>query len=240
MIVQTGSGLKNVGKTTLIIDKKKIVDRKYELIPLASVKSSDAAVQAAIDKYNDNKELNRVIAVAENDFTGENALGGLMTDAVTAIHGVDISFQNTGGIRIGSIPKGDIMLKDVYRLDPFGNEVIVYKMNIAEIQSLISNAFNRNKEVDLIPSGVKYTVVTDQNGLCTAVNLTNMNGSPLDPNKEYTVGVNSYIAASYRFDHRDAGASQFKTTAQTLIEYLTKVKNVTYDGVARTAVKPEK
>ena len=240
MIVQTGSGLKNVGKTTLIIDKKKIVDRKYELIPLASVKSSDAAVQAAIDKYNDNKELNRVIAVAENDFTGENALGGLMTDAVTAIHGVDISFQNTGGIRIGSIPKGDIMLKDVYRLDPFGNEVIVYKMNIAEIQSLISNAFNRNKEVDLIPSGVKYTVVTDQNGLCTAVKITDVNGSPLDPNKEYTVGVNSYIAASYRFDHRDAGASQFKTTAQTLIEYLTKVKNVTYDGVARTAVKPEK
>jgi 2',3'-cyclic-nucleotide 2'-phosphodiesterase (5'-nucleotidase family) len=204
------------------------------------VKSSDAAVQAAIDKYNDNKELNRVIAIAENDFTGENALGGLMTDAVTVISGVNIAFQNTGGIRIGSIPKGDILLKDVYRLDPFGNEVIVYKMNIAEIQSLICNSFNRNKDVDLIPSGVKYTVVTDQNGLCTAVNLTNMNGAPLDPGKEYTVGVNSYIAASYSFDHRDAGASQFKTTAQTLIEYLGKMKNVSYDGVSRTRIESGK
>jgi len=239
-IVQTGSGLKNVGMTTLIIDRKKITGMKYTLIPLASVKSSDAAVQAAIDKYNDNKELNRVIAHAENDFTGENALGGLMTDAITMMSGVDMAFQNTGGIRIGSISKGDIMLKDVYKLDPFGNEVIVYKMNVAEIQSLICNSYNRNKEVDLIPSGVKYTIVTDQNGLCSAVNLTDTKGNALDPNKEYTVGVNSYIAASYKFDHRDAGASQFKTTAQTLIEYLTKVKNVTCDGVARTGVRPEK
>lgn len=240
MIVQTGSGLRNVGKTTLTIDKKKIVDRQYELIPLASLKKGDASVQATIDKYNDNQELNRVIGYAENDFTGENALGGLMTDAITAMMDVEMAFQNTGGIRIGSIPKGDIMIKDVYRLDPFGNEVIVYKMNISEIQSLISNAYNRNKEVDLIPSGVKYTIVTDNNGLCTAVNLIGMNGFPLDPNKEYTVGVNSYIAASYRFDHRDAGASQYKTTAQTLIEYLTKMKNVNYDGVVRTEVKPQK
>ncbi|HOW31514.1 MAG TPA: bifunctional UDP-sugar hydrolase/5'-nucleotidase [Bacteroidales bacterium] len=239
-IVQTGSGLKNVGMTTLTVDRKKITDIKYQLIPLASVKSTNASVQAAVDKYNDNQELNRTISRAESDFTGENALGGLMTDAVTNIHGVDISFQNTGGIRIGSIPKGDIKLKDVYRLDPFGNEVIVFKMNVAEIQSLICNAFNRNKDVDLIPSGVKYTILTDQNGLCTAVNLTDTKGNTLDPNKEYTVGVNSYIAASYKFDHRDAGASQYKTTAQTLIEYLIKVKNVAYDGVPRTGVKPEK
>lgn len=239
MIVQTGSGLKNVGKTTLTIEKRKIVDRKYELIPLATIKSSDAAVQAAIDKYNDNDELNKVIAQATTDFTGENALGGLMTDAITSILKIDMAFQNTGGIRIPTIPQGEIKLKDVYRLDPFGNEVIVFKMNVGEIQSLVANAFNRSKEVDLIPSGVKYTVFTDKNGLCTSVKLNDVNGLPLDVNKEYTVGVNSYISASYRFDHRDAGASQYKTTAQTLIEYLNQEKTIKYPGIARTQVKVE-
>lgn len=237
MIVQTGSGLKNVGKVTLTVQNGKITDRKYELIPLASVKKGDPAVQAAIDKYNDNEELNRVIAQAENDFNGENALGGLMTDAITSMLATDMAFQNTGGIRISSIPQGEVKFKDVYRLDPFGNEVIVFKMNLAEIKSLISNAFDRGKQVDLIPSGIKYTVITGNDGLCRSVEMTDLRGNPLDPGIEYTVGVNSYIAASYKFDHRDAGTSQYKTTAQTLIDYLAKEKNIRYSGVERTTVK---
>jgi len=237
MIVQTGSGLKNVGKVTLTIENRKITSRKYELIPLASIRNGNPTVQAAIDKYNDNEELNRVIAQAENDFNGENALGGLMTDAITSMLSTDMAFQNTGGIRISSIPQGEVKFKDVYRLDPFGNEVIVFKMNLAEIQSLIGNAFDRGKQVDLIPSGVNYTVVTDKEGLCKSVELSDIKGNPLDPGKEYTVGVNSYIAASYKFNHRDAGTSQYKTTAQTLIDYLAKEKNIRYSGVERTTVK---
>jgi 5'-nucleotidase/UDP-sugar diphosphatase len=237
MIVQTGSGLKNVGKIVLMVQHGKIINRKYELIPMASISKSDPVVQALINKYNDNQELNRVIAVAEAAITGENELGSMMTDAITHRLKVDFAFQNTGGIRVPSIPEGNISLKDVYRLDPFGNLVVLYTMNVAEIKSLILNSFNRSKQIDLEVSGMTYTAITDLNGLCVDVSMLDLSGAPLDPAKEYTVGVNSYISATYTFDHRDPGTTTYTTCSQTLIDYLLEVQKVNYKGVKRVSTE---
>lgn len=237
MIVQTGSGLKNVGKTTLVVRDKKIVRRTYELIPLASITGTNPEVQALIDKYNDNPELNKEIAIAEAPLEGEDELGSMMTDAITSRLKVDFAFQNVGGIRISNLQKGAIRLKDVYRLDPFGNLVVTYTMNTEEIRSLICNAFNRGKAIDLEVSGMSYTIVTDDQGNCKDVIMKDKTGKPLDAAKEYKVGVNSYISASYKFDHRDPGTTTYTTSAQALIDYLQDVKKVNYAGVKRVSVK---
>jgi hypothetical protein len=62
-------------------------------------------------------------------------------------------------------------------------------------------------------------------------------GNLLDETIEYTVGMNSYVATTYRFDHRDPGITSSTTTAQALTGYLTEVKKVNYSGVQRTSVK---
>lgn len=235
-IVQTGSSLKNVGKTTLYIHKKKIIDIKYELIPMASLKNAKPELVALINKYNDNEELSRVVGSAAKPFSNEVELGSMMTDAITNVIQTDFAFQNAGGVRIPTLPAGDIKLKDIYRIDPFGNQVVLFTMNANEIKSLIKNAFNREKSIDLYPSGMKYTVITDASGICTDVEMFGIDGNPVDNTKEYKVGVNSYIAASYKFDHRDAGSTHVNTTAQTLIEYLGSVKIVDYQGSNRTTV----
>lgn len=237
MIVQAGSGLKNVGMTTLQIRDGKIVERSFDLIPLEKVTGSDPAVQALIDIYNDNEELNTVVGSAVNPLAGEHELGSLMTDAITSRLGVDFAFQNTGGIRIPSLPAGDIRLKDVYRLDPFGNQVVIYKMTLPEIKSLICNAFNRTKEIDLEVSGMTYTIILAPDGSCKRVEMLDRSGMPLSESKEYTVGVNSYISASYKFDHKDPGNTTYTTSAQALIEFLKEVKKVDYSGVKRTSVR---
>jgi len=59
----------------------------------------------------------------------------------------------------------------------------------------------------------------------------------LDAEKSYTVGLNSYIAASYKFDHTDPGTTNYNTTAQTLLDYLGEVKKVNYAGVNRVSEK---
>ena len=233
MIVQTGSGLRNVGITTLQITKKKITDRKYELVSLADIKNTDPEVQAMIDKYNNNPEMDKVVAIAETAFTNKSELGSLMTDAITARMKVDFAFQNGGGIRISQIPQGNILMKDIFRLDPFGNEVVTYTMTYNEIKSLIINSYNRDKSFDLMPSGMTYTVIVDADGLCTDVEMKYLQGNLLDPAKTYTVGVNSYISASYTFDHKDPGTTNYNTTAQTLLDYLVEVKKVNYAGVRR-------
>ena len=237
MIVQTGSGLKNVGITTLQVTKGKVTDRKYELVPLASIRGTKPEVQAAIDKYNSNQEMNRVVAFAETAFENEEELGCMMTDAITARMKLDFAFQNAGGIRISSLPQGNILLKDIFRLDPFGNQVVTYTMTHDEIKSLICNAYNREKSIDLIPSGMTYTVSVNSENLCTDVEMKDMSGNLLDPSKTYTIGLNSYISASYRFNHTDPGITNYNTSAQTLLDYLAEVKKVNYAGVKRVAVK---
>jgi 5'-nucleotidase/UDP-sugar diphosphatase len=237
MIVQTGSGLKNVGITKLQVTKGKITDRSYELVPLANIKKTDPEVQSMIDKYNSNEEMKRVVGFAETAFSNQEELGYLMTDAITARLKVDFAFQNGGGIRISELPQGDILLKDIFRLDPFGNQVVTYSMTYDEIKSLICNAYNREKSIDLAPSGMSYTIIVNSEGLCSDVEMKDKTGNLLDASKTYTVGVNSYIAASYKFIHNDPGTTNYNTTAQTLLDYLGDVKKVNYTGVKRVSVK---
>ena len=237
MIVQVGSGLKNVGKTTLTVTKGKITDKQYELIPLADITKTDPAVQAMIDQYNSNEEMNQVVGFAETAFENKEELGCMMTDAITARMKVDFAFQNGGGIRISNLPQGNILLKDIFRLDPFGNQVVTYTMTPAEIKSLILNAYNRDKSVDLVPSGMTYTAVVNSEGICTGVEMKDRTGNLLDESKTYTVGLNSYIAASYKFDHTDPGVTNYNTSAQTLLDYLSEVKKVSYAGTKRVNVK---
>jgi len=234
MIVQTGSGLKNVGITTIHVTKGKITDRRYQLLPLASLPKSDPKVQALIDKYNSNEEMKSFVAVAETAFSNQEELGCLMTDAITARMKVDFAFQNGGGIRISSLPQGDILLKDIFRLDPFGNQVVTFTMTFDEIKSLICNSYNRDKSIDLVPSGMTYTVIINSEGLCNDVEMKDKTGKLLDTTKTYTVGLNSYISSTYKFNHTDPGTTNYNTTAQTLLDYLGDVKKVNYAGVRRT------
>jgi 2',3'-cyclic-nucleotide 2'-phosphodiesterase (5'-nucleotidase family) len=237
MIVQTGANLKNVGITTLQVSKGKITDRKYELVPLANIKNTDPEVQAMVDKYNVNEEMNRVVGFAETAFSNHQELGCLMTDAITAQLKVDFAFQNGGGIRISELPQGNILLKNIFQLDPFGNQVVTYTMTYDEIKSLICNAYNREKSLDLVPSGMTYTVLVNQDGLCSDVEMKDKDGNLLNPTKTYTVGINSYIAASYKFNHTDPGTTNYNTTAQILLDYIGDVKTVNYKGTRRAFEK---
>ena len=110
-------------------------------------------------------------------------------------------------------------------------------MTCDEIKSLIRNAYNREKSIDLAPSGMSYTVIVNSDGLCSDVEMKDKSGNLLDSNKLYTVGVNSYIASSYKFSHTDPGTTSYNTTAQTLLDYLGDVKNVNYGGVNRVSKK---
>ncbi len=237
MIVQTGSSMKNVGITTLQVAGGKIVDRKYDLVPFSSLNKSNPDVQAMIDKYNTNEEMDRVVGLAETAFDTQEELGCMMTDAITSRMKVDFAFQNSGGIRLSTLPQGDIKLKDIFRLDPFGNQVVTYKMTSQEIKSLICNAYNREKEIDLIPSGMTYTASINSQGLCTDLEMMDKSGNPLDKTKIYTVAINSYISASYKFDHSDPGTTNYNTSAQTLLDYLAEVKKVNYAGSKRVFEK---
>jgi len=239
-IVQAGANLKYVGKTTLVVDKGRLIERRDEIIPMTDLTRVNPQVQALIDKYNQNEAFSQVVGVAETPIDGYDEIGSLMTDAIKNRLKVDFAFQNQGGIRIQHIPNGNITMKDVYQLDPFNNQIVIYRMNLAEITSLICNAFNIEKSIDLQVSGLNYTITTNNEGKCGSVEIIDNLGKPFNPAKEYTVAVNSYMAASYRFNHRDTGTTASQTSVQVLIDYLSDVKKVNYSGVKRTFLNGEK
>lgn len=237
LIMQAGSGLRYLTKTTLSICGNKLINRQAETLSITAFSKSDEEMEQLILKYNDNKELNEVIGTALNDIRGKDELGSMMTDAMAAMAPVEIAFQNNGGIRVDNFPEGDITIKDVYQLDPFGNEIILFYLTPAEIRSLILNAYNRELEIDLQTSGIIYTVLTDTAGKGLDVEILLSDGSIPDEGKTYATGISSYIASSYQFDHKDEGTSLYTITAQSLINFIRNKKALDYKGVKRAFVK---
>ncbi|NLV18386.1 MAG: hypothetical protein GXY51_02725 [Bacteroidetes bacterium] len=53
----------------------------------------------------------------------------------------------------------------------------------------------------------------------------------------YTVTMNSYMAQTYRYEHSDPGQSLSISTADALIAYLKKMKNIrSYQGEKRLRI----
>lgn len=234
LVMQAGSGLKSLAKVTLKLVDGKVVTKQAETISIVNYPVADTTVLKLVEHYNDNKELNREIGIALKDISGNDELGSLMTDAVCAINGIEIAFQNNGGIRIEEIPQGKITLKDVYRLDPFGNEVVMLKLSVPEIKSLIINSYNREKMTDLQVSGLKYTIISDTSGLGVDVRLSLPDGSAVGNDRVFATGLSSYIVSSYDFKHEDEGKTQYITTAQALINFIQQRKEIDYSGEKRT------
>lgn len=233
LIMQAGSNLKNLAKITLQLVDGKVVSKKAETLSIVNYTRVDSTVVHMVDKYNDNKELNRVIGTALNEIKGNDELGSLITDGIVALGTVEVAMQNNGGIRIDYLAKGDITIKDIYKLDPFGNEIILFRLTAREIKSLIFSSYQRDNSPDLQISGLSYTILMDSLGAATGVRLTLPDGSPCDDNRVFATGLSSYIASSYTFDHQDQGISLYTTTAQALINYITAKKELNYTGVKR-------
>lgn len=219
LIAQAGSDNKFLGRVELQVRSGRVVEKKGALIDLSGPMAEDALVKGMIARFNRNPAFARVIAEAPLEITGKDALGSLMTDAMRQVHGLDIAFQNGGGIRLNLLPK-KITLKDIYTLDPFGNQVVQFAMTAAEIRGLIESSVAKGGEIDLQVSGISYVVRSDSAKQVKEILLREAYGTPLAEDKKFQVGISSYVASAYNFAHADPGRSLQSTTADALIRYL--------------------
>jgi 5'-nucleotidase / UDP-sugar diphosphatase len=219
LVTQAGSDNRFLGRVELLVRGGRVVEKKDVLIDLKGPMAEAEDVKALIVRFNQNPAFARVIATAPREIAGKDALGSLMTDALRQVHGLDIAFQNGGGIRLGQLPR-QITLKDVYTLDPFGNEVVRVDLTAAEIRNLIAASFTKGGDLDLQVSGITYVVRCDDAGAIREILLRDGSGKPLAEDRTFQVGISSYIASSYKFAHQDPGRSLRSTTADALIRFL--------------------
>lgn len=232
LVTQAGSYAKYIGRIRLTVKDGKVIAKSGDLVDVKTLENEIPEIKEKINVFNSNPELSKVIAALPMVVQGKDPLGNLITDAIRNIHELDIAFHNEGGIRAPRLGK-EVRMEDVYKLLPFGNDIIRFEMSTAEIKEFITNDYEKYKNFDLKVSGIEYTVVVKPAAggaiEVTAVELRDASGALLDDGKTYAVGFNGYVASAYKFSHQDPGKALQTTIAQTLIDYLHRGGDVCKD-----------
>lgn len=233
LIVQTGARLKALGVLTIKVVNKKIVFDSDTLINTNTIEGKDQEISNIVKKYNYNPYFDKLIGIAKHDIIGEAELGALMTDAMKDTLKCDIAFQNIGGIRTDKFSKGNITLKMIYELSPFGNVYYVYKLDVKQIKELITFAYNIEHKNELEVSGINIKLTVNSENELESVDLFNEDGSILE-NKIYTVAVNDYMASAYTLDFLKNGETKTNIIdAEATMSYIHKNSPIDYQGVNR-------
>ena len=234
-IQSTGTKFANIGM--IVIDNATKTIESNRLIPAAGLPKDEATAQKAQEIMDEiDKTYNTPFATSAVSFNGDKApgnrteetnLGDLITDAMvwSVVDAGSVSedelknvvgITNGGGIR-APIAAGDVTMKNVNTVLPFGNTVAVIRVTGTELlEALEASTFCTPSSVGGFPqtSGIVWTLDTtkayDQGDLYVLngkestyyapksiqrVTIQSINGEPFDAEKTYIVVTNNFCAA---------------------------------------------
>ncbi len=200
-------------------------------------RKNDSTLLQLLKPYSDSISgtMNRVIGFNEFNMEKkqpEGALGNFMVDAFLAmatekfkepVHGAMV---NSGGVRLGQIPKGNITVGKMYELMPFDNLIILQKINGDVLQ----------KFLDKIASSGGWPIagITFQIKDKKAINVK-VGAVPIDLNKTYTIANSDFVINGGDSDNILKSIPQQNIgyfMRDALIEYVTKMtaagKNISF------------
>lgn len=211
-IFQAGGYLNNLGKISLKIKDKKIESIEYELIDLNSRTDYDSELKGLIDQYNDSPFFNEKIAFS-HIIHNKSQVGCFTSEAIRKDLNVDLTFQNTGGIR-ASLDYGDIIRKEIFSILPFNNPMMVYEMTVYDIKRFLIGTGS-----GFYYSGVKLQRVGND------IEVKGLDGNIISDDVVLSVGVNDYVAAVHNQYFPRNGITKEQTDAETVISYLENINN---------------
>lgn len=168
-------------------------------VEISSSLPSDSAMVRFISPYKSTleQEMNAKIGHTEVELTktGDNSsLGNVFADYTFEgakqwgkSQGIDVNAAviNIGGLRT-SIGKGNVLLKHVFEVMPFENELVVVKMDVNAMKELF-----------------EYYATTQTNNPVSHMYIETSNsklvkslvdGKPLDPSQTYYIATSDYLA----------------------------------------------
>ena len=205
IIVQAWEHGKVLGVLDLTIDDGKIMKAEGHLEEIRpDIGEEDRDTLAVLQKYRQKVDsvLSERVGETELDLDGENVrraetnLGDLITDITRQASGADVAILNGGGIRT-SIKKGEIRVKDVYSVLPFDNYIVAIKLFGREIKEALEHGVSAiEKEEGRFPqvSGVVFTYSPSAT-IGSRLKEVIISGKSLEPDKEYSVATNDFLAA---------------------------------------------
>ena len=140
-------------------------------------------------------------------------VGCFYTDALKSAMNVDVTFQNTGGVR-STLNEGDITNREIFEISPFNNGTVIFKMTVREIKNFLKGSGS-----GFYFSGINIT----QNG--SFIDIRDLNNTVIPDTTILTIGTNDYIPAVHETYFPTNGQVQVLTAAETIISYLENINN---------------
>ena len=232
MVTQAEAKAKFLTLSTFTFLDGKLVDKDMQLLSIRDFPKRNEKVSAMLKEYNSDPYFSTVVATNLTPVESYESLGCLMTDAIRYTLGVDMGFQNPGGVRFDTLSVRPITIKDIFTLDPFDNEIIQYTLTGQEILDMMKSCFITDHG-SIYCSGCSYSYKVDDNGEMTDIKVTLEDGKPLDLKAKYDIVMNSYMASTFDYEHEDPGTTTFHTSNELMLEYLGQHPEIDYGNVSR-------
>ncbi|WP_179953267.1 bifunctional metallophosphatase/5'-nucleotidase [Desulfobotulus mexicanus] len=208
LIVSAHEYNKALGKVVMRLDGEGNVSVEASLISKETGMAvpEDPALKAMIDAIVAKQEaaLSEVIGRTsirldgdrEQIRVGETNLGNLVTDAILEASGAELVFINAGSMR-ASVEPGNITLKNLIEILPFGNNIVVKEITgkaLKEVLETGAAVFPGSDGSLLHVAGMVYAIDPSQ-ARGSRVHDVLIAGRPLDAEKSYFAATNDFLAA---------------------------------------------
>ena len=152
-----------------------------------------AMVEARVEEAEQG--MDRVIGQSDVDLTrggeGETRMGNLVCDAMREEVSADFAFTNLGGIR-DEIPAGSITPRQVFRVLPFGNSLMVFEMDGRLLKEVIEYRVSAGHH-GVYMSGGKI-IFNKTRPDYDRITYFEVGGEPWDPDRIYRVVTSDFLA----------------------------------------------
>lgn len=206
LISKAGAEARFVARIDLNRRNADTVEKFYELIPITDALRDDPAAAEVINAWEARlgKELELTVGRTSVPLDGRNTrvrsmetnLGNLLADAIRADVDAEIAIVNGGGIRSDKVYEpGALSRRHLLEMHPFGNVVckiaIPGQVVLAALNAGVSGLPTASGRFPQV-SGLTYRVeLSAPNG--SRVRDVRVGGTPLEPDRAYTVALPDYI-----------------------------------------------
>ncbi len=171
-----------------------------ENISIDSTIISDSAMTNKIIPYKSDvdKQMNKVIGYSEKELSAyppESPLSDLVSDIIQAKAASFLKENKTDSLPLftlmnikgfrAPLPKGEIMIRNIFEIMPFENEIVILALNGDSIYSLFNYIAKTNGE------GIAGATLVGENKTLKKVLINN---KPLDTSKNYLLATSDYLA----------------------------------------------
>lgn len=201
-VVQAYYNGRALGKISLVYSRR---EQKVLLSSVQSIETpikaaiADREVQAIVDRSQaeivpvKSVALGRTVNDLSHDRYELSVLGQWSSDALRQLTGVDIAFQNGGGLRT-SIPAGLITMGNLYEVMPFDNTLVTMDLTGEQVLQVLNHGIN-GKAGTVQFSGLQVKIDSSRPYGDQLVEVRLSDGKLLDPAGTYKIVTNDFMAS---------------------------------------------